>query len=127
MRVEFRCHACATHDVLRFTSLGDLAQRLAGVQSCLDGAGVAVGGFKCSNPLHPYARLILRTGATGHKGFSAKSEIRRGFNADFNYQHQVTARLWDREVVFTTPHKHCTMSPLEPQPKTGRASLDASL
>lgn len=71
--------------------------------------------------------LIPRTGATGHKGFSAKSEIKRGFNTEFYYQHQVTGRLWDREDVFTTLHKHCTVSPLELQPKNGRASLDASL
>lgn len=47
MHGEFRCHACgtpATHEVLRFTRLGELAWKLAEVQFCLEGAGVAVGG-----------------------------------------------------------------------------------
>lgn len=98
---------------------------LSGGSRCCGGGGQS-GGFKCCNPLHPHACLIPRTGAMGHKGFSAKSEIRRGFNADFYYQHQVTAWLWDREDVFTTLHKHCTVSALEPEPKNSHASLDAT-
>lgn len=66
-----------------FTSLGESKRRLATVQSRLEGAGgaawVSVRGFS----LTPHNWPFRRTGVTWHKGFRVKTEIRRGFNADF--------------------------------------------
>lgn len=99
---------------------------LSGGSRCCSG-GVNRGVSNAATPSIHTPAWFREQVRRGTKGSVQKSEIRRGFNTDFYYQHQVTARLWDREDVFTTLHKHCTVSPLEPQPKNGRASLDASL
>lgn len=101
MHGEFRCHARgmpATHEVLWFTRLGDLAWRLAEVQLCLVGAGVAVGGVNQGvQMLQPppstrfaWFREQVRQGTKS----SVQNPRLKRLNTEFYYQHQETVGPW---------------------------------